>query len=204
MLKSIRVQNFRSHADFQTDFRENLATVITGANGSGKTTLAHELLREEQGLVFLNADETAAKIGDSVGLAAGRIILTEINNMLTSGKSFVLESTISGNYHKRVLAEAKSSGYEVIMFYVFLNSVDLNIERIKNRVALGGHNVPDEDVIRRFDKSIKNFWDIAKIVDFWELYYNSGNDYELIAKGNSDNVIHNNDLYNLFKGGLKP
>jgi len=178
--------------------------LIAGANGSGKTTLAHELLREEQGLVFLNADETAAKIGDSVGLAAGRIILTEINNMLTSGKSFVLESTISGNYHKRVLAEAKSSGYEVIMFYVFLNSVDLNIERIKNRVALGGHNVPDEDVIRRFDKSIKNFWDIAKIVDFWELYYNSGNDYELIAKGNSDNVIHNNDLYNLFKGGLKP
>jgi len=178
--------------------------LIAGANGSGKTTLAHELLREEQGLVFLNADETAAKIGDSVGLAAGRVILTEINNMLTSGKSFVLESTISGNYHKRVLTEAKNSGYEVIMFYVFLNSVDLNIERIKNRVALGGHNVPDEDIIRRFDKSIKNFWDIAKIVDFWELYYNSGNDYELIAKGNSDNVIHNNDLYNLFKGGLKP
>jgi len=178
--------------------------LIAGANGSGKTTLAHELLREEKGLIFLNADETAAKIGDRVGLASGKIILKEIDRMLDSGKSFVLESTISGNYHKRVLTEAKGRGYEVTMYYVFLDSSYLNLERIKNRVALGGHNVPDEDVIRRFDKSIKNFWDIINIVDFWELYYNSGTACELTAKGNGGiTCIINDDLYNQFQGGLK-
>jgi len=177
--------------------------LIAGPNGSGKTTLAHELLRDEKGLAFLNADETAAKIGDSVGLAAGRIILKEIDKMLDSGKSFALESTISGNYHRRVLEKAKDMGYETALFYVFLDSPDLNLERIKNRVSLGGHNVPDEDVIRRFNKSIKNFWDIMNIVDFWELYYNSGTVCERIAKGNGENVIYNEDRYKQFKGGLK-
>ncbi|MDR2591874.1 MAG: zeta toxin family protein [Chitinispirillales bacterium] len=178
--------------------------LIAGPNGSGKTTLAHELLSDEEGLAFLNADETAAKIGDSVGLAAGRIILKEIDRMLDSGKSFALESTISGNYHKRVLKEAKNKGYEVTLSFVFLDSSNLNIERIKNRVSLGGHNVPDEDVIRRFDKSIKNFWDIVDIVDSWKLYYNSGDDFELIAEGDGVKIyIYDDDLYERFKGGLK-
>jgi predicted ABC-type ATPase len=186
------------------DIMKKRLYLIAGPNGSGKTTLAHELLSDEAGLAFLNADETAAKIGDSVGLASGRIILKEIDRMLDSGKSFALESTISGNYHKRVLKEAKSKGYEVTLFYVFLDSSDLNIKRIKRRVALGGHSVPDEDVVRRFDKSIKNFWDIVDIVDFWELYYNSKKNYEMIAAcGEGDLYIFNDGIYDKFKGGLK-
>jgi predicted ABC-type ATPase len=178
--------------------------LVAGANGSGKTTMAHELLSEEKGLVFLNADETAAKIGDSMGLASGKIILTEINKMLASGKSFVLESTISGSYHLRVLREARNRGYEIVLFYVFLESVDLNIARIKNRVSLGGHDVPETDVIRRFYRSLKNFVDVIKIVDSWELYYNSNDDFELIAVGCSDsNYIFNDDVYKRFQGGLK-
>jgi predicted ABC-type ATPase len=177
--------------------------LIAGANGSGKTTLAHELLREEKGLVFLNADETAAKIGDHAGVASGKIILAEIDRMLSAGKSFAMESTISGNYHLRVLREAKNLGYEIILLYVFLDSIDLNIERIKNRVRLGGHNVPDADVVRRFNRSVKNFWDIIDIVDFWELYYNGGDDYEKIAKGDGAIYIINDCLYKKFQGGLK-
>jgi predicted ABC-type ATPase len=177
--------------------------LIAGANGSGKTTLAHELLREEKGLVFLNADETAAKISDRTGVASGRIILAEVDRMLSAGKSFAMESTISGNYHLRVLREAKKLGYEIILLYVFLDSIDLNIERIKNRVRLGGHDVPDADVVRRFNRSVKNFWDIIDIVDFWELYYNGGDDYEKIAKSDGAIYIINDCLYKKFQGGLK-
>jgi predicted ABC-type ATPase len=161
--------------------------------------LAHELLREEKELVFLNS----AKTGDRTGLASGKIILTEIYNMLASGKPFVMESTISGNYHLRILSEAQNRGYEIILFYVFLDSVDLNIARIKNRVLLGGHNVPDADVIRRFSRSVKNFAEIAKIVDSWELYYNGGGYYEQIAKGSGDDIyILNDALYKRFQEGL--
>jgi len=177
--------------------------LIAGANGSGKTTVAHELLREEKGLVFLNADETAAKIGDRVGLASGKVILAEINRMLASGKSFILESTISGSYHLRVLREAKDRGYETVLFYVYLNSVALNLYRIKNRVLLGGHNVPDEDVVRRLGRSLRNFWDIIEIVDSWELYHNINNDFEQIAVGGGDKVyVFNDDQYKYFKKGL--
>ncbi|MCL2184013.1 MAG: zeta toxin family protein, partial [Chitinispirillia bacterium] len=124
--------------------------LIAGANGSGKTTLAHELLREEKGLTFLNADEIAAGIGDTAGIAAGRILLTEVGRVLADGKSFVMESTISGSYHLRILREAREKGYEIILIYVFLDTIELNIARIKNRVKLGGHDVPAEDVIRRY------------------------------------------------------
>ena len=174
--------------------------LIAGANGSGKTTLARELLREEKGLTFLNADETAARIGDGAGISAGRIILADTAKMLAGGNSFALESTISGNYHLRVLGEARGKGYEIILIYVFLDDIELNIARIKNRVRLGGHDVPEADVVRRFRRSVKNFGAVARLVDFWELYYNGVDGSKQIANGSGDNVeILNDDLYEQFK-----
>jgi predicted ABC-type ATPase len=78
--------------------------------------------------------------------------------------------------------------------------VKLNILRIEQRVALGGHNIPKADVIRRFGKSIKNFWNLLPIVDEWKLYYNGETNYEFVA----DNLaVLNDELYNKFKKGLK-
>ncbi|MDR0308003.1 MAG: zeta toxin family protein [Chitinispirillales bacterium] len=173
--------------------------LIAGANGSGKTTLAHELLLEEKDLVFLNADEVSAKIGDSIGISSGKIVLAEISRMLDSHKSFVLESTISGSHHLRVLKAAKERGYEVNLIYVFLDAPGLNIARVKYRVQIGGHNVPQADIIRRFHKSIKNFWITAELADVWKLYYNGGDDYEEIAAARGNNTtIFNNDIYKKF------
>jgi len=176
--------------------------LIAGANGSGKTTLAHELLREENGLTFLNADETAAEIGDNTGLSAGRIILTRTAKMLAGEKSFVMESTISGSYHLRVLSEARERGYEIILIYVFLDDLELNIERIKNRVKIGGHDVPAADVVRRYHRSVKNFKAVAKLTDKWSLYYNGNNGYEQIASGCGDEAdVLNGELYEKFMKG---
>jgi len=175
--------------------------LIAGANGSGKTTLAHELLREEKGLTFLNADEIAAGIGDTAGIAAGRILLTEVGRVLADGKSFVMESTISGSYHLRILREAREKGYEIILIYVFLDTIELNIARIKNRVKLGGHDVPAEDVIRRYHKSMKNFESVAILVDFWKIYHNSNNGCIEIANGCGNDIeILDEYQYNRFKG----
>jgi predicted ABC-type ATPase len=191
------------NADYGAVLMKKRLYLIAGANGSGKTTLAHELLREEQGLVFLNADETAAKIGDSAGISAGRTILTDTAKMLADGKSFVIESTISGKYHRRVLDEARGRGYEIILIYVFLDALELNIARIKNRVRLGGHNVPEADVVRRFYRSVKNFGNVATLVDFWKLYYNGVDGLEQIANGCGDDVeVLNDGLYEKFTKGL--
>lgn len=178
--------------------------LVAGANGSGKTTLAHELLHEEKCLTFLNADEVAAKINDKIGIQAGKIIQKNLELNIKAKKSLVWESTISGMHHLRVLELAHKAGYEIVLVYVFLDFPDANIFRIKKRVALGGHNVPTPDVIRRFYKSIKNFWPVAKLVDRWKLFYNGDDNYELISEGNKNTlIIFNDDLHNKFKKGLK-
>lgn len=178
--------------------------LIAGANGSGKTTLAHELLREEKDLAFLNADEIAAKIGDDLGLRAGRIILENADKFLASKKPVAMESTISGKYHERVIEKFKSAGYEIILIYVFLDAVDLNIARIQKRVLLGGHRVPDADVRRRYVRSIKNFLPTAKLANSWKLYYNGDDNYELIARSESGVLeIQNEDKYKMFNKTAK-
>ena len=172
--------------------------IIAGPNGAGKTTLARELVRD-QSIMFLNADEIAAKHNDTVGLLSGRILLEKLDKIIQDKKSAVLESTISGNYHNRVIERAHKAKYEIIFVYVFLDSVEQNIARIHQRVKLGGHNVPDTDVRRRYKRSLKNFHDVINKVDSWGLYYNGENSYELVANGKGAILdIMDDALYNKF------
>ncbi|CDE97613.1 putative uncharacterized protein [Clostridium sp. CAG:813] len=77
--------------------------------------------------------------------------------------------------------------------------------RIKIRVLNGGHNIPKEDIIRRFYRSKKNFWNIYKnLVDEWNLFYNGNSEYILVAQySNNDIEIFNENLYNEFIKDLK-
>lgn len=177
--------------------------LIAGPNGSGKTTLAKELVKEDD-IVFLNADEIAEKLHDNIGLSAGRALLDKLEMCLKCKESVVLESTISGNYHEHVVQRAKKAKYEIVFIYIFLSSVEQNLARIKQRVMLGGHNVPETDVIRRYKRSLRNFWDTQKAVNQWELYYNGENSYELVARGCDDILeIMDDALYNKFKKEAK-
>ncbi len=133
--------------------------------------------------MFLNADEVAAKIGDKLGIEAGKILMEKIADSLNDGKSVAMESTISGNYHIRVIDRFRAKKYKIVLIYVFLDSIELNLARIKKRVLLGGHDIPEEYVRRRASRSFGKFWDIKKIADQWELYYNGNNTYKLIARG---------------------
>ena len=177
--------------------------IIAGPNGSGKTTLAKELIKEEN-ITFLNADEIAEKLKDDIGLSAGRALLSKLEICLKNKESVVLESTISGSYHERVIERAKKEKYEIIFVYVFLASVEQNLARIKQRVKLGGHNVPELDVRRRYKRSLHNFWKVKQCANQWELYYNGENSYELVARGCDDVLeIMDEALYNTFKKEAK-
>ncbi len=177
--------------------------IIAGPNGSGKTTLAKELIKEEN-IAFLNADEIAQRLHDNIGLAAGRALLDKLEMCLKCKESVVLESTISGNYHERVIQHAKEAKYEIVFIYIFLSSLEQNLARIKQRVMLGGHNVPETDVRRRYKRSLHNFGRVQKSVHQWELYYNGENSYELVARGCGDLVeIIDDALYNQFKKEAK-
>jgi predicted ABC-type ATPase len=93
---------------------------------------------------------------------------------MDAGDSFVLESTLSGNYLMKIIEKAHSSGYAVKIIYIFLESPQDCIQRIKIRVRLGGHSIPDEDVIRRIYRSKDNFWKVYKNLSTeWVIIYNS-------------------------------
>jgi predicted ABC-type ATPase len=106
---------------------------------------------------------------------------------------------MSGRFLIDIIKKAKSSGYKIHVFYTFADSPEICIERIKNRVKKGGHFVPDEDVRRRFDRSIKNFWSIYRhISDIWALYSNMEQS-TLVAKfANGETEILVDEKYNQF------
>jgi len=173
--------------------------LIAGANGSGKTTLAKELLKNEEGLVFLNSDEIALEIKDSIGINAGKVLLKRFDNLLSENKSIVIESTISGKHHFNIIKKARKANYQIKMIYVYLDIIELNIARIQNRVALGGHDVPLKDIVRRYKRSLINFWKTIEEVDFWRLYCNTDVMFSLIACGNKELNIINESKFNIFK-----
>ena len=178
--------------------------IIAGPNGSGKTTLAKELI-EEDGLDFLNADEIAKSINpqdiSKAYMQAGREFFKRLNEILIEKKSVVLETTLSGKYHNRVIENFKKNGYMVELHFIFLDNPQICIERIKNRVLKGGHNVPNDDVVRRFFRGKKNFMEVKKNVSYWELYYNGESGLIFVASGKDSYVdVVSDFLYNNFIG----
>jgi predicted ABC-type ATPase len=150
--------------------------IIAGPNGAGKTTFANVFLPiEAECLNFINADLIAAGLSpfqpDKMGVEAGRIMLQKINECVDKKESFAFETTFSGKLYEKKIKSWKSKGYEIIIYYLKLPSVDIAIERVKLRVAEGGHNVPEEDIRRRFERSWINFQNIYKsIVDSWTVF----------------------------------
>lgn len=161
--------------------------IIAGANGSGKSTLASELLPEKH-LEFLNADDIAKEICpkniESVKITAGKELIKRLKIFFEQEKSFAIETTLAGNNHLKTIKQAKELNYNVSIIYTFVENPEICINRIKVRVLNGGHDIPDEDVIRRYYRSKNNFWRKYKnIVDNWMLFYNGVEKTELVASG---------------------
>lgn len=155
---------------------EKLLYIISGANGSGKSTLATVLLKEKN-LEFLNADEIAKEISpekiNSIPITAGKEYFKRLNFFLSQNMSFAVESTLSGNNIVKIIKKAQEKNYKIVLVYSFLPNCATCIERVKKRVENGGHNVPEEDIIRRYYKSVVKFWDTYRfLVQEWTMFYN--------------------------------
>ena len=178
--------------------------IIAGANGSGKSTLA-EIILQEKHLEFLNADEIAREISpnaiDKVPITAGKEYIKRLNKYFDNNKSFAVESTLSGKNIISIINGAKKQNYRIVLVYIFLNSCTVCIERVNKRVKNGGHSVKEEDIVRRYYRSVANFEDIYKdMVDEWMLFYN-GLEYDpiLVAYKDSENCdIIKEDLQDKF------
>jgi len=181
--------------------------IVGGANGSGKSTLIGELSQERR-LEVVNADDIARELNPedmaSVQLQAGRIFFQNINRLIEDRESFIIETTLSGKYSRKIIKRLQKAGCKIKLIYIFLETPLLSIERIKVRVLGGGHHVADDDVLRRYSRSIANFWnDYRFLVDSWELYNNSGKAFRPIAIGReADCIVLDYQMYEMFQEEL--
>jgi len=154
--------------------------VIAGPNGSGKTTFATEFLPSYAKVVrFVNADLIAGGLSplrpELAAIAAGRLLLGELDRLASSGVDFAFESTLSGVGYLALLKKWKNAGYRIEIIYLTLPSSAIALRRIAKRVKQGGHDIPRMDVVRRFKRSRDNFERFYKpIADAWTVYDNSG------------------------------
>lgn len=176
--------------------------IIAGCNGAGKTTAAYNLLPEVFDTTeFINADEIARGINpknvDAAAFAAGKIMLQKIDDCIKAKRNFAFETTLSGLTYLKIIEYAKQEGFTITMFFVYLNNVEIAIDRVALRVSKGGHNIPTETIKRRFDKGLINVSKYLKIVDNWYLMDNSISDYTEIAKSISNKEeINNFEIFN--------
>jgi predicted ABC-type ATPase len=165
--------------------------IIAGPNGSGKTTFAEQFLPREAGCPhFINADLIARGLSpfapERVALEAGKIMLGQMARRVHRGESFAFETTLSGRNYARHIRRWRQSGYNVKLIFLSLRSADLAVDRVRVRVAQGGHNVPEDVVRRRFEAGLRNFGTLYRaLVDSWALYDNSGRAPRLLAAGDN-------------------
>ncbi len=155
--------------------------IIAGCNGAGKTTASNTILPDILNCrEFVNADYIASGLSpyqpEAAAIAAGRIMLKRINDLLNQNKTFAIETTLSSKTLANTIKTAKSFNYNVILLYFWLNSVGLAIQRIKERVRKGGHSISDDIVERRYYRGLKNLFDVfLPLVDKFIIFDNSGN-----------------------------
>lgn len=164
--------------------------VVGGPNGSGKTTLALEYASDTD-FPYLGADAIAASIDpahpERAQVAAGRTFIQGINDNIADRRSFVAESTLSGLTMRNFVASAHSNGFIVSVAFLFVDTADVCVARVAERVRKGGHPVTETDIRRRFPRAVVNFWTIyRKMADNWVLLYNGDTSIQDVAAGSRD------------------
>ncbi|MEX2581568.1 MAG: zeta toxin family protein [Verrucomicrobiales bacterium] len=156
------------------------ALIIAGPNGAGKTTFAREFLPQEANCPsFINADLIAQGLSpfrsEEAAIRAARLMLEIMWESANAGRDFAIETTLSGRSYAGRIRQWQRNGYEVVLFFLQLASADLAVARVADRVAQGGHHVPEPVIRRRFHSGLANFHTVYKpLVDSWRLYDNSG------------------------------
>ena len=187
--------------------------IIAGSNGAGKTTFAREFLpRHVQCLDFINPDMIAAGLSPfDAGRAmvrAGRLVLEEIDGRLRRGDDFGFETTLAGRAYVKRIQCARSLGYHVHVFYLWIPSADLALRRIRDRVEIGGHDVPEADVRRRFIRTLQNLFSLYRPhLDSLHFFDNSTSKHSLVSRDELGTLtVFDQALYDqiLAKAGGRP
>ena len=153
--------------------------IIAGCNGAGKTTASYALLPDVLHVdEFVNADEIARGLSPfnpgSMAISAGRLMLRRIEELLAEGRTFAIETTLATRSYINLVRRAHSGGYSVHILFFYLKDVTLARQRVAERAARGGHDIPADVVERRYNAGIRNLLTLfMSEADSWVIYDNS-------------------------------
>jgi predicted ABC-type ATPase len=163
-------------------------TIIGGLNGAGKSSLTGVLRESIPDLgVIVDPDKLTAQQGGDA-LAGGKAAVARLQDCLNKGIDFTEETTLAGGFAMRMAKAAREAGYTVRLYYVGLDTLDESLQRIANRVAHGGHNIPTRDVERRF---VHRFADLEKILPFVHegIFYDNNNGFRAVALYRNGEIV---------------
>ena len=167
-------------------------TIVGGVNGTGKSSLTGVLKAQLNNLgVIVDVDKITAQVGGSA-IQGGKIALDRIADCLNKGISFTQETTLSGRKTEATAAQAKAQGYFVRLYYVGLDTPEECLQRIENRVKHGGHDIREEDVLRRF----AGRWEaVAKVLPYCDEahFFDNFNGFVEVAEYKNGELITKGD-----------
>src|SRR5215467_2649769 len=169
--------------------------VVGGPNGAGKTTWAMRRLPDVLTIRdFVNADEIARGLSpfdpESSALAAGRVMITRLNELISARHNFAFETTCSGRGHARFLEKCRANGYRVTLVFLWLPSAEVALARVARRISQGGHRISDEVIVRRYAAGLRNMkYLYLPLADIALIYDNSDDSDTLIAAQHLDGLF---------------
>ena len=185
--------------------------IISGCNGSGKTTASYTLLPDLLDCrEFVNSDEFAKSLSPfdptAASVTASRFMLMKINYLLERREDFAVETTLATRSLLKIIEQAQRLGYEATVLYFWLNSPDLAIQRVHDRVLAGGHNIPDNVVRRRYVMGLQYFFEsYIPVADRWILADNSKPPFTVVAEGSRKlSYIKDSEKYRLIRNIIHP
>ena len=183
--------------------------IFAGVNGSGKSTLykTNFLNKGIKNSIRINTDEIVYSFGDWKSnidqIKAGKIAIQLRNKCFLEEKSFNEETTLTGKTILKIINKAKDLGYKIHLYYIGIDNPEIAKERVKNRVARGGHGISPEIIEKRYYESLQNLEKLIYQCDSIEIYDNSEKFIRIFYYENKQIHINNIEKVNWITEKLK-
>lgn len=174
--------------------------ILAGPNGAGKTTFAYAYFCNEvsQGQ-FLNADEIARGLSpanvERSAIAAGRLLIKRRTSLIRKRATFVVETTLATRTLMQTTRSAQRAGYFVHLIYLLIADPEVCIQRVARRVAMGGHHIPSDVILRRYHLSLKLLPDYVAACDLVDIYSADRKPKPVMEKRHEQVVVHDEALW---------
>ena len=197
--KASAIDGVLARLNMKNETHKPMCHVVAGPNGSGKSTFALRYLPDFAGSVeYVNPDLMAQGMSPTnirlSAIKAGKLTLERIAQLIAERESFAFETTLSGRGHLKLLSEAKAAGYQIAIYYLWMPEPAALPLRIGHRVLAGGHDVPTDDVMRRYARSRMNIRDYAVLADTLLVFDAVPTTQRLIYRRNGEETPIDRDL----------